>query len=268
MIKIATFNVNSIKKRLPAVSAWLQKHQPDHLVLQELKCATEAFPKAEIAMLGYHARIVGQKTYNGVAILSKSLAKLRLDHLPGNAEDTQARYCEVEAQGLILAGLYLPNGNPVHDDAGNESVKFRYKLDWLDRLIVHADSLLREEKPVVITGDFNVIPSENDIYDASVWIGDALYHPEVHRRFMTLKHLGFWDAWRTLHPERRGYSFWDYQRGRWHKDEGIRIDHLLLSPQAVERLQAVEIDEVPRGKPEPSDHAPVWCTLSDEVKTR
>ena len=261
-MKIATFNVNSIKKRLPAVRDWLVQHQPDHLVLQELKCQTEAFPLEAITELGYHAHVKGEKAYNGVAILSKSAAILRCDHLPGDANDQQSRYLEIEQNGMILAGLYLPNGNPVHDDNGDESIKFRYKLQWLDRLIAHAEILLSEEKPVVITGDFNVIPHEIDVYNADAWQGDALYHPKVHKRFKQLQHLGFWDAWRTLHPKKRRYSFWDYQRGRWQKGEGIRIDHLMLSPLAAERLEAAEIDPTPRGKAEPSDHTPVWCVLS------
>ncbi len=260
-MKIATFNVNSIKKRIPAVCDWLLEHEPDHLVLQELKCQTEAFPIASITELGYHAHIKGQKAYNGVAILSKSPATLRCDALAGDADDEQARYLEIEQDGLILAGLYLPNGNPVQDENGADSIKFQYKLRWLDRLIAQAEALLLEEKPVVITGDFNVIPNEMDVYDAQAWQGDALYHPEVHKRFQHLLHLGFWDAWRTLHPDKRRYSFWDYQRGRWQKGEGIRIDHLLLSPLAAERLQSAEIDTTPRGRPEPSDHTPVWCVL-------
>ena len=262
-MKIATFNVNSIKKRLPAACDWLREHQPDHLVLQELKCLSEAFPHEAIAELGYHAHVQGQKAYNGVAIISRQPTELRRNALPGDSEDTQARYLEIEQNGLILAGLYLPNGNPVLDESGAESAKFCYKLRWLDRLIAHAETLLRQEKPLVITGDFNVIPHEKDVYDARVWQGDALYHPKVHQRFQHLLHLGFWDAWRTLHPQKRGYSFWDYQRGRWQKGEGIRIDHLLLSPLAAERLSVAEIDETPRGRPDPSDNTPGWCVLED-----
>ena len=264
-MKIATYNVNSINKRLPAVLRWLENHAPDVLVLQEIKCQTEAFPRLEIQALGYESIVVGQKSYNGVAILGKNPMNVRTHHLPepqdSEAKDTQARYMEIDTAGVIIGGLYLPNGNPVCDDAGRESEKFRYKLAWLDRLIAHAEKLLLEERPVIITGDFNVIPNAQDTYDVQDWLGDALYHPMVRQRFYQLQHLGFWDAWRTLHPLQRSYSFWDYQKGRWQRGEGIRIDHLMLSPLAAECLVEAEIDEVPRGETEPSDHTPVWCRL-------
>lgn len=260
-MKIATFNVNSIKKRLPAVLDWLAEQTPDILVLQEIKCETAAFPEIEIAEAGYQAIVSGQKAYNGVAILGKVPMTLRQERLPGDHNDEQARYLEIEAQETIICGLYLPNGNPVMDEDSQISAKFRYKLNWLDRLIAHVEKLLLEEKSLVITGDFNIIPTPEDCYDIQAWRDDALYHPETLKRFHQLQHLGFWDSWRTLHPDRRAYSFWDYQKGRWQKGEGIRIDHLMLSPLAAERLIAAEIDETPRGQPQPSDHTPVWCEI-------
>ena len=258
-MKIASFNVNSIQKRLGAVLAWLDRHQPDFLVLQEIKSTDEKFPFAEIAAAGYQAQVVGQKAYNGVAILSRQSVEIRQRALLD--DDPQARYLEIATDDLILGGLYLPNGNPTTDDTGAPSAKFQYKLDWIDSLIDRARTLLAEEKMVVLAGDFNIIPEPEDVYDPTAWSGDALFRPEVHAGFRRLQHLGYWDAWRTVHPDRRGYSFWDYQAGRWPKGEGLRIDHLMLSPLAAERLTAAEIDPEPRGQPEPSDHTPIWCTL-------
>ena len=268
MTKIASFNVNSIAKRLPVVLAWLEAHQPDVLVLQELKCEAAKFPHQAIEAAGYHCSVVGQKAYNGVAIITKAAHQIRRQTLPEveDCEDTpQARYIEIDynlnhATSMIIAGLYLPNGNPVD---GGQHAKFRYKLAWMQHLYTHAQYLLQQEVPVVITGDFNIIPHDIDCYDPAAWEQDALCHPEARRMFYALCHLGYADAWRLLHPQQRQYSFWDYQAGRWQKGDGIRIDHLLLSPLAQERLREAGIDASPRGQPQPSDHTPVWCRLDN-----
>ncbi len=257
MLKVATWNVNSIKARLPNLLEWLDAAKPDVLLLQELKCLDEAFPGLEIASAGYEYRTVGQKTYNGVAVLSTQPIAERLRRLPGGEDDEQARYLEVETHGLVLASIYLPNGNPVASD------KFPYKLAWLDRLIAHARALLLEERPLILGGDYNVIPTALDCYDPKAWEGDALFRPESRARFRALQALGLTDAFRVLHPDRRAYSFWDYQGGAWQHDLGIRIDHLMLSPQAADRLAASGIDKGPRAREKASDHTPVWCELDN-----
>ena len=258
-MKIATWNVNSIKARLPNALEWLAEAQPDVVLLQELKVTDENFPAMEIEELGYNCAVHGQKTYNGVAILSKFPLDDVRTGLPGDDSDEQARYVEawVDAgdAGVRVASIYLPNGNPIHTD------KFTYKISWMDRLVSHAAELLASEEPIVLGGDYNVIPTDEDCYDAAAWEGDALTRPESRRRFRTLLNLGYTEAWRTLHSESHVYSFWDYQAGAWQKDNGIRIDHLLLSPQAADRLTACEIDKGPRGKQKASDHTPVWCEL-------
>ena len=261
-MKIATWNVNSIKAHLPHTLDWLKEAQPDVVLLQELKVTDENFPAMEIEELGYNCAVHGQKTYNGVAILSKFPLDDVRTGLPGDESDDQARYVEawVDAggnAGVRVASIYLPNGNPTDTD------KFTYKISWMDRLVDHAKELLTTEEPMVLAGDYNVIPADEDCYDAAAWEGDALTRPESRARFRTLLNLGYTEAWRTLHSENHVYSFWDYQRGAWQKDNGIRIDHLLLSPQAADRLIASEIDKGPRGKQKPSDHTPVWCELSD-----
>jgi exodeoxyribonuclease-3 len=261
-VKIATWNVNSIKARLPNALEWLKEFQPDVVLLQELKVTDENFPLMEIEELGYNCAVHGQKTYNGVAILSKFPLDDVRTGLPGDNSDEQARYVEawVDAggsAGFRVASIYLPNGNPTDTD------KFTYKIAWMDRLVDHARGLLAGEEPVVLGGDYNVIPADEDCYDAAAWAGDALTRPESRTRFRTLLNLGYTEAWRTLHTQTHVYSFWDYQAGAWQKDNGVRIDHLLLSPQAADRLTACEIDKGPRGKQKASDHTPVWCELSD-----
>ena len=260
-VKIATWNVNSIKARLPNAIAWLKEAEPDVVLLQELKVTDENFPALEIEELGYNCAVHGQKTYNGVAILSKFPLQDVTTGLPGDKSDEQARYVEawVDAgnnSGVRVASIYLPNGNPVDTD------KFSYKLGWMDRLVDHAKGLLTAEEPVVLGGDYNVIPADEDCYDPAAWANDALARPESRARFRTLLNLGYTEAWRTLNTQTHVYSFWDYQGGAWQKDNGIRIDHLLLSPQAADRLTACEIDKGPRGKQKASDHTPVWCELS------
>ena len=257
MLKIATWNVNSIKVRLPAVLKWLGSAEPDVVLLQETKSLDEAFPRLEIEDCGYNLLVHGQKTYNGVAILSKRPLEDVFVGLPGDEEDEQARYVEATTGGVRVASIYLPNGNPVATE------KFPYKIAWMDRLAARADVLLGHEEPVVLGGDYNVIPVDLDCYDPAAWRDDALCQPESRARFRTLLYSGYVEAYRTLHPNRRAYTFWDYQAGRWQRGEGLRIDHLLLSPEAADRLEACEIDSGPRGGVKASDHTPIWCTLRE-----
>lgn len=258
-MRIATWNVNSIKARLPRVLEWLKDAAPDVVLLQEIKTQTDAFPYLEIEDFGYNVAVVGQKTYNGVAILSKFPLEDVLTELPGDPEDTQARYVEaVVAAGpapVRVASIYLPNGNPVESD------KFPYKLAWMARLKAHARELSAFEEATVLGGDYNVVPTDDDVYDAQAWAGDALCRPESRGRFRALVNLGFTDAFRALNPEPHAYTYWDYQGGAWTKDWGLRIDHLLLTPQAADRLTASGIDKGPRAKEKASDHTPVWCEL-------
>ncbi|NTU77080.1 MAG: exodeoxyribonuclease III [Alphaproteobacteria bacterium] len=255
-MRIATWNINSVKAHLAQVSDWLQTAKPDVLLLQEIKCETEAFPRFEFEALGYKTTAVGQKSYNGVAILSLSEATDILDSLPGNSDDAQARYVEATVQGVRVASLYLPNGNPV----GGE--KYTYKLDWMRRLKERARDLLQSETPLVFGGDFNVIPAPEDVYDPKGWEQDALYTPETRAAFRELLYLGLTDAFRALHPhQKHAYTFWDYQGGAWQRDNGLRIDHFLLSPEAIDRLEKCFIDRTPRGHDKTSDHTPVVISL-------
>ena len=255
VVKIATWNVNSIKVRIPHLLEWVKEAQPDIVLLQELKVLDEHFPRMTVDEMGYNMAMVGQKTYNGVAILSKMPIEVERSSLPDDPSDEQARYLEAVIGDFRIASLYLPNGNP----SGTE--KFLYKLSWLDRLIRHTQTLLSYEEPLVLGGDFNVCPSDDDVYDPAGFADDALCRPESRARFRTLCHLGLTDAIRVFHPQPHLYSYWDYQAGRWNRDEGLRIDHLLLSPQAADRLMASGIDKGPRGMDKPSDHTPVWCQL-------
>lgn len=256
-MKIATWNVNSIKARLPNVLDWLKSADPDVVLMQEIKTVDEGFPRLEIEELGYTCAVHGQKSYNGVAILSKHGLEDVSSGLPGDVGDEQARYLEATVGGVRVATIYLPNGNPT------DSEKFPYKLGWMDRLKARAAALLAEERPVVLGGDYNVIPTDDDVHDPVAWQGDALIRPETRSAFRQILWLGYTDAFRAKDPTPHKYSFWDYQGGAWQKDHGIRIDHLLLSPQAADRLEAAGIDTAPRGKQKASDHTPVWCTLAD-----
>ncbi len=256
MVKIATWNVNSVKARLEHLLAWLGEDKPDVVCLQEIKCLTAEFPGLEIQGLGYHVEAVGQKSYNGVALLSREPMRDVLRSLPGDTADEQARYVEATIGDLRVASIYLPNGNPVESD------KYPYKLGWMRRLRAHAASLLASEQAFVLAGDYNVIPAEADVYDPAAWSEDALFRMETRKEFRALVNLGLTDAFRVFHREPHRYSFWDYQGGRWYRDEGIRIDHLLLSPQAADRLVAADIDKAPRGKEKASDHTPVWCEIA------
>ncbi len=266
MVRIASWNVNSVKAHITNVLSWLRAAKPDAVLLQEIKTTDDAFPRLEIEDLGYNLAIVGQKTYNGVAILSKHPLTTELSALPGGDGNSQARYVEgvmevPRSSGdgheiVRVASIYLPNGNPADSD------KFPYKLAWMDRLRARAQKLLGLEELLVLGGDYNVCPTDADVYDPEGWRDDALCRPESRGKFRSLLHLGYTDAVRALHPEPHLYTFWDYQAGRWPRDEGLRIDHLLLSPQAADRLQASGIDREPRGADKPSDHTPVWCELA------
>jgi exodeoxyribonuclease III len=254
-LKVATWNVNSVKVRLPLLLDWLDQAKPDVVCLQEIKCLAADFPLMEIRSRGFHAEIVGQKSYNGVALLSKEPARDVIPALAGDGDDNQARYIEATFGDVRVASIYLPNGNPVDTD------KFTYKLAWLARLNAHAAELLKAERPFVLAGDYNVIPEPEDVYDPIAWRNDALFRTETRRAFRGLLNLGLTDAFRALHAEPHRYSFWDYQAGRWQRDEGLRIDHLLLSPHAADRLAGADIDKAPRGKDKASDHTPVWCEI-------
>ncbi|MGB1006443.1 MAG: exodeoxyribonuclease III, partial [Thalassobaculaceae bacterium] len=229
--------------------------RPDVVLLQETKTVDDAFPRLEIEDLGYNLAVHGQKSYNGVAILSKHPIEDIQAGLPGNETDEQARYLEATIAGIRLATIYLPNGNPA------PGPKYDYKLDWMAHLLARAEALLATETPIVLAGDYNVIPTDEDVHDAAAWAGDALIRPATRALFRRLLHLGYSDAFRVLNATPHRYSFWDYQGGAWQKDQGIRIDHLLLSPQAVDCLTAADIDQEPRGKTKASDHTPVWVEL-------
>jgi len=259
-MKIATFNVNSIKARVDTVLTWFKQAQPDVACLQELKCETNAFPAFEFEALGYNCAVVGQKTYNGVALISKhKIEDLRVG-LPGDDGDDHARYIEgtiVTNEGAVrVASIYAPNGNPVDTD------KYPYKLKFMDRLIAHAEKLLEDEEPLVLAGDYNIIPTADDVYDASVWANDALFKLETRRKLRHLTNLGFTDAFRAVNANPFQYTFWDYQAGAWQKDRGIRIDHLMLSPQAADKLKTCAIDKHTRAWDMPSGHVPIWCELA------
>jgi|TARA_B100000959_G_scaffold207707_2_gene217992 exodeoxyribonuclease-3 len=258
-VRIATWNVNSVRARLPNLLAWLDEAVPDVLLLQEIKTVAESFPALEIEERGYVCAVVGQKSYNGVAILSRFPLQDIVERLPGDETDKQARYVEAwvdaGADGVRVASIYLPNGNPV------DSEKYPYKLAWMVRLREYAASLLTSEEPVVLAGDYNVIPAPGDVYDPAGWAEDALFRLDTRRAFRKILNLGYTEAFRALHAETGRYSFWDYQRRAFESDRGLRIDHLLLSPQAADRLNACDIDMVPRGKSKASDHTPVWCEL-------
>ncbi len=257
-MRIATWNINSIKARLPLFLGWLERAGPDVVCLQEIKCQTADFPTAALKEAGYHAVALGQKSYNGVAILSRSAIDDVMVGLPGDESDEQARFLEVTTGGIRVACLYLPNGNPV------DTEKYPYKLAWMDRLIAHARKSLLAERPFVLAGDYNICPTDHDVYDPAAWRDDALCRPESRAKFRTLLNLGYVEAFQALHPNaRHAYSFWDYQAGRWPRDEGLRIDHFLLSPQAADRLIACAIDRGPRALEKASDHTPVICEIGD-----
>jgi exodeoxyribonuclease III len=255
-MKLATWNVNSIRQREAHVQRWLQANQPDLLILQEIKCERAAFPSLPFHGLGYTTEAVGQKAYNGVAVLSRVPFTVTHRALPGlAADDVQARYLEVVADGITIAGIYLPNGNSRGDDG------FAYKLAWMDALADRAAKLLDVDTPLVIAGDFNVAPADDDYAPGALSVTDALVRPESRARFRRLIWQGLTDAVRAVHPHGAIYTFWDYQAGAWPRDLGLRIDHVLLSPTLAERLVAADPDKEERARLQPSDHVPVVIEL-------
>jgi exodeoxyribonuclease III len=255
-MKIATFNINNVNRRLPNLLQWLKAARPDIACLQELKAAEAEFPVDALRKAGYRAVWRGQKTWNGVAILARGKEPiLTRTALPGDAEDTQSRYIEAAIDGVLVGCIYLPNGNP------QPGPKFDYKLAWFKRLQGHARKLLREQMPVVLAGDYNVAPTELDIYPTTSWDDDALVQPASRAAYARLVKQGWTDALRTLHPDERIYTFWHYMRNRWQRNAGLRLDHILLSPILAERLQDAGVDRAMRGRADASDHAPVWVRL-------
>ncbi|QQO21497.1 exodeoxyribonuclease III [Bradyrhizobium diazoefficiens] len=255
-MKIATFNINNINRRLPSLLAWLRAAMPDVVALQELKASDGEFPAAAIESAGYGAVWRGQKTWNGVAILARNAAPLLTrDRLPGRPGDHEARYIEAAVRGIIVTSIYLPNGNP------QPGPKFDYKLDWFARLKRHARTFIKQDLPVVLAGDYNVAPTQIDIYPTRSWDKDALIQPKSRAAYAALVDQGWCDAIRELHPEQRIYTFWDYKRNRWPRDAGLRLDHLLLSPALAPRLVKAGVDRSVRGEDGASDHAPAWIVL-------
>ena len=264
-MRIATFNINGIGARLPRLLEWLDEFKPDVACLQEIKCQTDNFPRLEFETRGYECAVLGQKGFNGVAILSKIGLEDVSMGLPGDDTDEQSRFIEATVGGsgdnsVRVGCLYLPNGNP------QPGPKFDYKLAWMRRLIEHAKQELAKERPYILLGDYNVCPTDEDVWDVAKMAGDALTQPESRALFHELLWLGFTDAIRTVQPRGQAFTYWDYQNGAWNKDWGIRIDHLLLSPQAADRMVGAGIDRKPRGREKASDHTPVWCELKGGVK--
>lgn len=259
-MKIASFNINGIKARIEALPEWLREAGPDVVLLQEIKSVDDAFPSEIFEDAGYRVETHGQKGFNGVAILSRLPIEDVVRGLPGDDSDEQARWIEATVIGtgraVRVCGLYLPNGNPA------PGPKFDYKLQWMARMKDRAAALLAGEEPVIMAGDYNIIPQREDAARPDVWENDALFLPEARAAFRRIANLGFTEAIRTQNPAAGLYSFWDYQAGAWEKNNGIRIDHLLLSPQAADLLEASGIDKAVRGRDKPSDHVPVWVQLA------
>lgn len=255
-MKIATYNVNGVNGRLPVLLRWLAEAQPDTVCLQELKAPQDKFPETAILEAGYHSVWLGQKSWNGVAILSK-IAKPVISRtaLPGDDEDDQSRYLEVKIEDLIIGCIYLPNGNPV------PGPKFDYKMKWFERLDAHAEMLITSGKKVMLVGDFNVMPTEKDVYKPEKFKEDALFLPEVRKAFDNLLKQGWTDALRHLYPDEIIYTFWDYFRNAYQRNAGLRIDHFLLSPEILPQLKNAGVDKEVRGWDKSSDHAPVWVQL-------
>jgi exodeoxyribonuclease III len=255
-MKIATFNINNINKRLPNLLAWLKTAQPDVVCLQELKTVDDGFPATELRAAGYGAVWRGQKSWNGVAILAKKANPVLVTRcLPGDPGDDQSRYIEAAVNGVLIACLYLPNGNP------QPGPKFEYKLAWFKRLSKRAATLIRQKVPVVMAGDFNVVPTDFDIYRTRSWVKNALLQPEPRKAFKKLGEQGWIDALRSLHPDDPMYTFWDYKRLGWERDAGLRLDHLLVAPALSGRLESAGVDRDVRGEDGASDHAPAWVSL-------
>ncbi|MDX5358739.1 MAG: exodeoxyribonuclease III [Rhodobacterales bacterium] len=258
-MRIYTFNINGIKARFEALTRWLGEERPDVVLLQEIKTVDEGFPRQHFEDMGYRVETHGQKSFNGVAILSRLPLEDVSRGLPGDDADEQARWIEAtvmgEARAVKVVGLYLPNGNPA------PGPKFDYKLGWMERMRARAAELLKGEEPVVLAGDYNVIPQPEDAAKPEAWVDDALFRPESRAAFRKILALGYYDAFRLKVQGPGQYSFWDYQAGAWERNNGIRIDHLLLSPQAADILEDVGIEKAERGRDKPSDHVPVWVQL-------
>jgi exodeoxyribonuclease III len=255
-MKVATFNINNINRRLPNLLRWLQQAKPDIVALQELKSTDADFPHAAIENAGYGAVWRGQRSWNGVAILARNSDPVLIrTELPGKAGDREARYIEAAIKGIIVTSLYLPNGNP------QPGPKFNYKLDWFARLRAHAAKFIQQDVPVVLAGDYNVVPSPLDIYPTKSWDNDALIQPRSRAAFEALVAQGWTDAIRALYPARPMFTFWDYKRNRWPRDAGLRLDHLLVSPLLAPRLKKAGVDRLVRGEEGASDHAPAWIVL-------
>ena len=258
-MRIATWNVNSIRQRLDHLQSWLKECAPDIVCLQEIKCTDEAFPREPLEALGYNVAVHGQKTFNGVALLSKCPFDEVAPGLIGDDGDVQARFLEAlvstKAGVLRVVSLYLPNGNPINTE------KYTYKLSWMERLLRFARDRLKLEEPLVLAGDYNVIPAPADARRPDAWVNDALFLPQTRERFRALINLGLTDALRAVSDDSDLFTFWDYQAGAFQKNDGIRIDHLLLSPQAVDRMVAAGVDKHVRGWEKPSDHVPAWVDL-------
>ncbi|SEB78179.1 exodeoxyribonuclease III [Bradyrhizobium erythrophlei] len=256
-MKIATFNINNVNRRLPNLLRWLKSARPDVVSLQELKASDAEFPAAALEKAGYGAVWQGQKTWNGVAILARNAEPVLIrTALPGDRDDHEARYIEAAVRGIVVTSLYLPNGNP------QPGPKFDYKLAWFKRLRAHAAKLLKQEVPVVLAGDYNVAPTPLDIYPTRSWDKDALIQPKSRAAFKALVDQGWCDAIRTQHPDQQMFTFWDYKRQRWPRDAGLRLDHLLLSPDVAARLLKTGVDRDVRGEEGASDHAPAWVVLT------
>ena len=259
-MKIVTFNVNGINGRLELLLDWLKEAAPDVLCLQELKSPDEKFPARAIEKAGYGAIWHGQSRWNGVAILARGCEPVETRRgLPGDPDDTHSRYIEAAVDGVLIGCLYLPNGNPV------PGPKFDYKLRWMERLLAHAAELSGLDCPVVLAGDYNVIPTDADVYKPERWLDDALFQPEPKAQYARLLKQGWTDAIRHLHPKETIYTFWDYWRNAWARNAGIRIDHLLLNAKAKRRLETAGVDKEIRGRPHASDHAPTWIVLDDDA---
>lgn len=257
-MKIATYNVNGVNGRLPVLLRWLTETSPDVVCLQELKAPQENFPLQAIQEAGYKAIWHGQKSWNGVAILARNEEPVEVRRvLPGDPEDVHSRYIEATVNGILIGCLYLPNGNPA------PGPKFDYKLRWFERLTVHAAELMASGKPVILTGDFNVMPTEKDVYKPERWVDDALFRPEVRQAFRNLVSQGWTDAIRKLYPDEIIYTFWDYFRDNFSRNAGLRIDHFLLTPHFDNRLKAAGVDRTVRGWEKTSDHAPVWIEITE-----
>jgi exodeoxyribonuclease-3 len=259
-MKLATFNINNVNRRLPNLLEWLARESPDVVCLQELKATDKQFPVREIRDAGYHAIYRGEPLWNGVAILSKTQPIETRRALPGHDTDPHARYIEAAVDGILIGCIYLPNGNPLR------SAKFTYKLAWFESLIAHAQSLHDSGHPVALVGDYNVVPTDVDIYDPKSWKRNALLQPEARERYRRLLSQGWLDSLRTTHEGERIYTFWDYFRNHWERNAGLRIDHLLLSPSLAPRLRAAGVDTWTRGQPGASDHAPTWVKLGEPRK--